>query len=290
MVLFIIFGCTKVDENGFYVEGKYKNLHKITKKKFDEEGYDIEGFNKNGFNRQFINKLTNTKFDKNGYNHLGFDKNGYDKYGYDDYGYDKNGFNREGYDKNGFDKDGYNKRGFNRNKIHKVTKTKYDENDYDYYGKKFESAFEKKYFVDDFGDPTDQKYILQTIDGSFSNSATDNSPAYIKLIYSGGNKLRFDMHEYNPGSKAHYSSYERYKIRLKSDSGKTLDDELSIETSLKGCLMLYNSKAVEMVKKSNNIKVYIYEVDDDYPWQQLDTKYSFTIDCTGFIDGISYLK
>ncbi len=286
LLLFII-SCEK-NENGFYTNGPFSGKHNKTLSQWSDTGinyytntiFDSLGFDQNGF-------------DKNGYNNVGFDKSGYDKNGFNSYGFnkkgfDKNGFNSSGYDKDGFNKDGYNIKGFNRRGIHKITKSRFDQYGYNVKGKK--NAFEKKYFVDNFGDPTDKKYIIQSIDGIFSNSATDNSPAFVELIYTGGNKLRFDMHEYNQRNKAHYSSYERYKIRLKSDSGKTLDDELSIETSLKGCLILYNKKAVEMIKKANDIKVYIYEVDDDYPWKKLDTNYSFIIDCTGFIDSKSYLN
>ena len=287
LLLLSFIGCEK-NENGFYIKGPFAEKHSktltqwsdsginyYTNTTFDSLGFDQNGYNQNGFNNK-------------GYDKFGFDKNDFNSSGRDKDGYDVDGFNFSGYDKNGFNKDGYNSKGFNKNGINKITKTRFDQFGYNVHGKK--NAFERNYFVDNFGDPTDKKYIIQTISGTFSNSATDNSPAYIELIYTGGNKLRFDMHEYNPGSKAHYSTYERYKIRLKSDSGKTLDDEMSIESSLKGCLNLYNKKAVEMIKKANSIKVYIYEVDDDYPWKKLDTNYSFTIDCTGFIDGISYLK
>ena len=68
----------KVDDKGFYIEGKNIRMNKITKSFYDEEGYDIDGYNKYGFNR-----------------------NGYDKQGYNSLGYDKNGINRRGFDENG---------------------------------------------------------------------------------------------------------------------------------------------------------------------------------------------
>jgi len=290
IVIFLVFGCTKVDENGFYLEGKLKHHHKETKLKYDRYGYDVNGFNDKGFNAASIHNVTNTKFDEKGFDEKGFDKNGFDKNGLDEYGFNNEGYNKKGFDERGFDKSGFNAKGFNRNGIHKITKTKYDENDYDCNGKKFVSAFEKKKFVDNFGDPTEDKYIVQRIDGVFSNSATDNSPAYISLIYTGGNCLRFDMYNYNRGSKAHFSSYEYYKYRLKDDSGNILDGKMYINTYLKGCLELCSSEAIEMVKRAQFIKVYIYEVDEDRTWEKLDTNYSFKINCAGFCRSIAYLN
>lgn len=77
--IILLTSCTdKVDERGFYIEGKNAGINKITKSEYDKEGYDI-----------------------NGYNKYGFDRSGYDKKGYNSLGYDKNGINRRGYDKEG---------------------------------------------------------------------------------------------------------------------------------------------------------------------------------------------
>lgn len=287
IIMLIFVGCEK-NENGFYTKGPWTGKHSKTFTQWS----DTE-----------INYFTGTKLDSLGFNQGGFDQKGYNKDGFDKYGfdksgfnisglnkngYDKNGFNTSGLDKNGYDKEGYTKKGFNKRGIHKVTKTRYDEYGYNFYGKK--NAFEKSHFVDNFGDPTGDKYIVQRIDGNFSNSATDNSPAYFHLIYTGNNDLRFDIYEYNLRNKAHYSSYEMYRYCLKDDKGNELRGIMSISTYLKGSLSIFSYDAVEMIKKANKIKVYIFEVDGDKWWNRRDTNYSFTIDCTGFIDGINYLK
>ena len=76
---FLLASCMdKVDERGFYLEGKHTGLNKITKNIYDKEGYDIKGYNK-----------------------YGFDRSGYDKKGFNSLGYDKNGIHRRGYDENG---------------------------------------------------------------------------------------------------------------------------------------------------------------------------------------------
>ena len=281
MLIFV--GCEK-NENGFYTKGPWTGKHSKTFTQWSdtEINYftgtklDSLGFNQGGFDQKGYNK---DGFDKNG-----FDKNGFNISGLNKNGYDKNGFNTSGLDKNGYDKEGYTKKGFNKRGIHKVTKTRYDEYGYNFYGKK--NAFEKSHFVDNYGDPTGDKYIVQRIDGKFSNSATDNSPAYFHLIYTGSNDLRFDIYEYNRDKKAHFSSYQNFKCHFKDEKGDKFSDYMKASTSLKGCLRLDNKRsinAINMIKKANKIKVYIYETDGS-------TKYNFTIDCTGFIDGINYLK
>ena len=65
----------------------------------------------------------------------GFDKDGYDKTGRDEYGIDKNNFDHEGYHRvtnTKFDENNFNKRGFYDGLgFHKVTETKFDENNFD---------------------------------------------------------------------------------------------------------------------------------------------------------------
>lgn len=75
LLVFLTSCMDKVDERGFYIEGKNIGINKMTKSIYDNEGYDINGYNKYGFDK--------TGYDKKGYNSLGFDKNGINKKGYD---------------------------------------------------------------------------------------------------------------------------------------------------------------------------------------------------------------
>ena len=54
----------------------------------------------------------------------------------------------------------------------------------------------KKTFQDEFGDPTDDKFILHKMSGSFSNSAADNAAAYIDCLYRGDKIIEFRISEY----------------------------------------------------------------------------------------------
>lgn len=173
------------------------------------------------------------------------------------------------------------------------------------------NPFKKKHFVNDFGEQTNDKYIVQYIDGIFSNSATDNSPAYLSLIYAGnsskdtsnnmierynGNRthtsypydsvspsIRFDIREYTFTNKAHFSSYDSYWYRLKDDAGNVLTGSIDEDSSSKGTLQIHSDKLFQMMKRAKEIKILIYKSDSD-------TKYYFTINCNGFIDRLQYLK
>jgi hypothetical protein len=283
IIIILVIGC-QTNEYGFFIRYPLVGKHKTTFTQWNKEGinyytstkYDSLGFNQSGFNQ--------LGFNNNGYDKLGFDENGFNARGFDKEGYNKKGFNTSGFNKNGYDKKGFNNKGFNKRGIHKITKTKYDNNGYDIYGNK--NAFELKYFVDNFGDQTNDKYITQKIDGVFSNSATDNSPAYFHLIYTGNNELRFDVYEYNQDNKAHFSSYQTFECKFKAENGDRFSDYMKVNTSLKGSLSLDSRRsfhAVNMLKEVNEIKVYIVEVNGS-------TRYNFTIDCTGFTNGINYLK
>lgn len=253
--LFIL-GCSK-DENGFYKYGLWKGKHCITKTQWSDKG---------------INYYTGSKFDSLGYNQAGYDKNGYNK----------KGFNKLGYDKDGFNKKGFNKKGF-----HKLTHSKFNEKGYDCFGNK--SAFKIKNFVDEFGDKTYRSFISQKIEGTFSNSATDYSKAYISFIYEASNYVRFDICEYNPGNKANFHQYEHYCYRLKNDKGKIVSGDMYIE-NIKGSLTIANDdEAFDMIKTSKQVKVYIYEVDPDLTSIKEDSEYRFNIDCAGIKTAIESL-
>lgn len=78
LLIFLTSCGDKVNERGFYIEGKNIRLNKATGSFYDANGYDIDGYNK-----------------------YGFDENGWDRKGYNSLGFDKNGINRRGYDEKG---------------------------------------------------------------------------------------------------------------------------------------------------------------------------------------------
>ncbi len=70
-------------------------------------------------------------------------------------------------------------------------------------------------YVDDFGDPTENKYIKNTnpITGTFSNSATTNSNAYLAILFSTKNTY-IQLYEYNLNSRVKKYSDTTYNINV----------------------------------------------------------------------------
>ena len=107
----------------------------------------------------------------------------------------------------------------------------------------------KKYFVDDFGDPTDKPYIQNKkyIKGTFSNSATKNSFLNASILFSP--RPEFLLYEYGDLKVKGYGT-EYYTIRIKTEDGTTtLKGELSkgneriiIYDNLHNCIKIKNSE------------------------------------------------
>lgn len=58
-----------------------------------------------------------------------------------------------------------------------------------------ENTWELNYFVDDFGEKTNEGYLLNVCQGEFSNSATTNSHLRVDIVVT-PEHIRFDMYEY----------------------------------------------------------------------------------------------
>ena len=100
---------------------------------------DLKKYNEDEWNFRHINRLTNTYFDKDGYDFQGYDINGFDKEGYNRRGFDRQGIHRDTgmkYDKRGYDinykdrkgrvkKVDLDNNGFDSNSIHILTGTRF---------------------------------------------------------------------------------------------------------------------------------------------------------------------
>ena len=59
----------------------------------------------------------------------------------------------------------------------------------------------KSFYVDEFGDETNDGFISQTVKGKFSNSATENSPLRVRMFINNANVMEntpwFRLYEYD---------------------------------------------------------------------------------------------
>lgn len=144
-----------------------------------------------------------------------------------------------------------------------------------------------KYYVDDFGDKTNESYISYTdYNGVFSNSATSGSKLIVNLLvsYSNGDSIpdfRFDLYEYGRGpSVGKQIGDATYTLNIKlSNSTSESYDLRAGENSL---YIRFQSDDAEsflkhLKKESLPIKCYL-EIDGEYSSQS----YLFKINPIGF--------
>ena len=80
-----------------------------------------------------------------------------------------------------------------------------------------------RYYVDEFGDDTDSKYIMVDTEGLFSNSATTNSRLYVQMLISADEPLAtyFKLYEYGSSPVTSYDSYgDPYRCSMKNSENE----------------------------------------------------------------------
>lgn len=79
-----------------------------------------------------------------------------------------------------------------------------------------------QYYVDDFGESTDKGYIYLQAYGTFSNSATTNSPLKVEFVID-SSTIRMNIHEY--AGNHPIKGEGTLKFRVKDSDGETFDIE-----------------------------------------------------------------
>jgi len=149
----------------------------------------------------------------------------------------------------------------------------------------------KGYYVDDFGDPTNNSFIKTTTEGIFSNSAVSNEYLYVE-IYIDKNSAGIFLHEYSSSNPAEYFIDGEGEMKLKNRAGNILTITSFGKWNNSGGLSINNysyynaptdhTKLVNFLKRSiGEIKV---SIKDSY-----SSTYFFVIDATGFTDGYNNL-
>lgn len=106
------------------------------------------------------------------------------------------------------------------------------------------SQWETKYYVDEFGDKTDQKYELIVATGTFSNSATLNSKATYSFIKD-DESLIINVFEYgNKLASEIESTFESVKIKQPNGDVITIEKVFFTKT---GKLYFNDSKFLQII-------------------------------------------
>jgi hypothetical protein len=147
-------------------------------------------------------------------------------------------------------------------------------------------AWELKNYSDDFGEPTENKYLVLMGEGVFSNSATSNSRLQVVFFIDGDN-FSFRLFEY--GSSPVKDDDHAYVTRIKDSEGVVHDFRLwnSGQSGQIGSMILSQSdynEIVEILKKGGEIIVTMKY--SSYS----DSDYRFKLDVDGFDNAIKYVK
>ena len=137
------------------------------------------------------------------------------------------------------------------------------------------SCWDIDYYVDAFGDPTGESYMVAVVDGTFSNTATMGSDLKV-IIYCENDVFSFRLLEYGD-IKATYTSYDDITIQIKDAWGAS-DIYQLYGTSPNGDIYDYEeyiSLGILQAVKVNDIDVpTIITIGS--------STYKFTIPCGGF--------
>ena len=148
-----------------------------------------------------------------------------------------------------------------------------------------------KYFVDEFGDKTDSKYIIiSDRDGSFSNSATQGSLLYVRMLIDSRyiDRPYFKLYEYgreNP-LKGYYSDGHRYTCTVKNSQGVKSSIYLFLADDTNFLDIQTNNKSIflEWVEKEEQVKFACFNQEREIE------KYLFKLNFTGYNEAVSALK
>ena len=150
--------------------------------------------------------------------------------------------------------------------------------------------WEVKYFVDEFGDPTNTGYITtkELISGSFSNSATNNADLLAQFLIKDSANVGLKLYEYKSNVVKAYST-KSYSVIIKDSDGEKHSmtcniykggDRLYLDDSYK---KNHISKFHNLLVKGGNLTIII--TDTEYGL----TNYKITINGDGYKNAFNTL-
>ena len=119
--------------------------------------------------------------------------------------------------------------------------------------------WEIKYYVDDFDDPTDEKYIRsEVIEGTFSNSATDNSLLYVQIVISDSTDIYIRLFEYGKLLVKGIST-STYKVLVRDSKGTDFKLKATNYSDRLEFNVIDSQIIHKLLQKGNKLKFYIEE-------------------------------
>jgi hypothetical protein len=154
--------------------------------------------------------------------------------------------------------------------------------------------WEKHYYVDKFGDKTNEAFISYTdLQGTFSNSAANNEKLDVDVIISYSKfddslpDIQFDLYEYGRGQPVGEAiGKATYSLTIKLANNITQTCSLDPEEQSLSLRYFYKLSFLNHLKdESKPIKCYI-KIDSEYG----SSTYNFKINPIGFTNALSKIK
>jgi hypothetical protein len=124
------------------------------------------------------------------------------------------------------------------------------------------------YYVDEFGEPTEQGYITntKTIVGTFSNTATQDSPLNVEFLITNSSRISIQLYEYAGNNPVKSYSHDSYTV-LVQDKDMNRMTLIAENTSERLFFSAYASRQIHnALMKGGTLKFRI--TDDDTPTAQ----------------------
>ncbi len=138
-------------------------------------------------------------------------------------------------------------------------------------------------FVDNFGDPTDKRYIYTKSEGTFSNSAVSNEYLLVQVLVT-GNSAGIFLYEH--GNKPPEKIIGTARIQMKNSIGNTITVLSVSEWNQEGGIKLSNLGVASLSKFINFLKSATGEIKDVI-YDEYSSSYLFIINAEGFIDSFA---
>ena len=144
-----------------------------------------------------------------------------------------------------------------------------------------DSIWKIKYYIDEFQEPTDDAYIstIEPLEGSFSNSATTNSPLFVWFVIDDDN-VGIKLVEYSDSVvKGYYRKGHPFNITIQYDGQKEQMTGTLYDGGDRVCVDdEYSDSFREALRTGKEIKLYLKNTTDS-------SSYLFTVPATnGFAE------
>ena len=159
--------------------------------------------------------------------------------------------------------------------------------------KELKDSWGYNYYIDNqFGEKTDEWFVttMELIEGTFENSATENSPLLVKILYDCDDTISIFLYEYADtdnlvkNSSSEYKDY--YKIVVKNEKGQTYEARGQMWGGGDRIYVIdtYHSSVLDLMKTSETLKFYIQFEDSP------TTQYRFEVDMSNFNDIVNKMQ